>query len=247
MDRFVERRYRRLHGGEGLAFYRVAQEQSDLSVGTPRPRPDLARQALKAARAQVEAAIAACPAFLTSMTPLDPALALGQVDGWMLQAGQAAGVGPMAAVAGAIARYVGEALALKLGEAVVENGGDLYLKSTAQRVAAVYAGASPLSGRVGIVLPPGEWGLCTSAGRVGPSISLGRADAAVVLCRDSALADAAATALGNRIQGPEDLPAAVDWVLQVPGVLGALAVQGQQMAAGGAVELTALAAKGDMK
>ena len=120
-------------------------------------------------------------------------------------------------------------------------------KRAAQRVAAVYAGASPLSGRVGIVLPPGEWGLCTSAGRVGPSISLGRADAAVVLCRDSALADAAATALGNRIQGPEDLPAAVDWVLQVPGVLGALAVQGQQMAAGGAVELTALAAKGDMK
>ena len=51
----------------------------------------------------------------------------------------------------------------------------------------------------------------------------------------------------THLQGPEDLPAAVDWVLQVPGVLGALAVQGQQMAAGGAVELTALAAKGDMK
>ena len=112
MDRFVERRYRRLHGGDGLAFYRVAEAQSDLSVGTPRPRPDLARQALKEARSQVEAAIAACPCFLTSMTPLDPALGLGQVDGWMLQAGQAAGVGPMAAVAGAIARYVGDALAL---------------------------------------------------------------------------------------------------------------------------------------
>ncbi len=247
MDRFVERRYRRLHGGDGLAFYRVAEAQSDLSVGTPRPRPDLARQALKEARSQVEAAIAACPCFLTSMTPLDPALGLGQVDGWMLQAGQAAGVGPMAAVAGAIARYVGEALALKLGEVVVENGGDLYLRSTVRRVVALYAGTSPLSGRVGIVLPPGEWGVCTSAGRVGPSISLGQADAAVVLCRDSALADAAATALGNRIRQPDDLSVAVDWALQIPGVLGALAVQGHQMAAGGAVELTALAVKGDMK
>ncbi len=247
MDQFVERRYRRLHGGDGLAFYRVVEGQSDLSVGTPRPRPDLARQLLKQARIQVEAAIAACPAFLTSMAPLDPALALGQVDGWMLRAGQAAGVGPMAAVAGAIARYVGETLALRLGEAVVENGGDLYLKSAAQRIVAVYAGASPLSGRVGIVLPPGEWGVCTSAGRVGPSISLGRADAAVVLSRDSALADAAATALGNRIRREEDLSAAVDWALQVPGVLGALAVQGQQMAAGGAVELTALAVKGGLQ
>ncbi len=245
MDQYVERRYRRLHGGDGLRFYRVVEGQSDLSVGTPKPRPDLARQALKQARIQVETAIATTPPFLTSMVPLDPNLAQGKVDQWMLLAGQAAGVGPMAAVAGAIARYVGETLAAKLGEAVVENGGDLYIHSMVRRVVAVYAGESPLSGRVGIVLPPGEWGVCTSAGRVGPSISLGKADAAVVLSRDSALADAAATALGNRVRQAEDLPSAVDWVLQVPGVMGALAVQGEKMAAGGAVELTALAVKGD--
>lgn len=245
MDEFVERRYRRLHGGEGLGFYRVAEGQSDLSVGTPRPRPDIARQALLRAREQVQAEIAARPDFLTSMVPLLPMPGQSLVGGWMIAAGQAADVGPMAAVAGAVARYVGEALAAKLGEAVVENGGDLYINSKSRRIVAVHAGNSPLSGQVGLVIPAGVWGVCTSAGRVGPSVSLGRADAAVVLAGDSALADAVATAMGNRIHSAEDLPRAVDWALQVPGVLGALGVQGEQLAAGGQVELTALAAKGE--
>ena len=75
---------------------------------------------------------------------------------------------------------------------------------------------------------------------MGPSLSFGRADAATVVSRDAALADAAASGLGNRIRGPDDLEAALAWVLDVPGVMGALAVCGGRMAVRGEIEIVKL-------
>ena len=241
----MERTYRRMHGGEGLCFYRVAVEQSDLSIGTLKPRPDIARRALEEARGQVKKAIVRNPLFLTTLSPLPTDPEDGPVARWMRQAGQRADVGPMAAVAGAVARFVGEALSRSMAEVVVENGGDLFLRCTRQRVIAVYAGDSPLSNRIGLIMPPGCWGVCTSAGRVGPSLSLGRADAAVVISADSALADAAATALGNRVQKADDLSTAVEHTLKIPSVLGALAIYDEQLAAGGQIELTPIGEEGE--
>lgn len=239
----MERTYRRMHGGEGLRFYRVALEESDLSIGTPKPRPDIARRALEEARNQIKGAIACNPLFLTTLSPLPGNPGDELVVQWMTRAAQLADVGPMAAVAGAVARYVGQALAEHMDEVVVENGGDLYLRTGLDRIVAVYAGDSPLSNRIGLRMPPGCWGVCTSAGRVGPSLSLGRADAAVVVSDDSALADAAATALGNRVQSAGDLPAAVGHTLKIPGVRGALAIYDDQMAAGGQIELIPIGGK----
>ena len=79
--------------------------------------------------------------------------------------------------------------------------------------------------------------VCTSSGTVGPSLSYGRADAAVAVARDAALADAAATALGNRVRGPADLEAAVDWAASLPGVEGAVAILGDRLAVRGDLEL----------
>ncbi|MCA1989441.1 MAG: hypothetical protein LDL07_09915, partial [Desulfarculus sp.] len=82
--------------------------------------------------------------------------------------------------------------------------------------------------------------VCTSSGTVGHSLSLGRADAATILAKDAALADAAATALGNRVRTAADLATALDWAQGVPGVLGALVIKGSQLAAWGEVELVRL-------
>ena len=96
----------------------------------------------------------------------------------------------MAAVAGVIAETVGREL-LRQGhaEVIVENGGDIFLARTQPSVVAVQAGASRLSGRLGISLQPEQMpcGLCCSSGTVGHSLSFGRADAAAVLAASAAV------------------------------------------------------------
>lgn len=159
----------------------------------------------------------------------------------MLDASAVAGTGPMAAVAGAIAQAVGKALLPRSRNVTVENGGDVFLAGTHMRVVAIVAGKSPLSGRLGIrIRPEAGMGICTSSGTYGHSLSFGKADAAVVCAPNAALADAAATMLGNRCKKAEDLGDAVEWAAGLPGVTGAAAVLGDAFAAAGALELTAL-------
>jgi hypothetical protein len=125
---------------------------------------------------------------------------------------------------------------------VVENGGDLFLAAGRRLTVALDLGASPLSGRLGLAVEAGEMPLCvcTSSATVGHSLSLGKADGATVAAADGALADAAATALGNRVRGRHDLEPALRWAGGVPGVVGALVVLGERMAAWGRLTLVDL-------
>lgn len=236
MKQYDERTYRRLLGG-GLMYFRVAEEQSDLAVGACSRLEKQAREALLEARARVKEEIARRPEFLTSFAPLTSSPGAPEPVASMYRAAQAAGVGPMAAVAGAIAQYIGRALLEFSPEIIVENGGDIYIASDSERLIAIFAGDSPLSMKVALKAPPGEWGVCTSAGRVGPSVSYGQADAAMILSKDAALADAAATALGNLVKTAGDIPVALEKAMKIEGVLGAVAVAGDNLGAAGAVEL----------
>ena len=106
----------------------------------------------------------------------------------------------------------------------------------------VFAGASPLSGKFGLLIPPGLMpaGVCSSSATVGHSLSLGKADLVCTLSRSAALADAAATALGNRIRSREDLRMAPRWAGRFDGIQGGVAVVGDTMSAWGEVELVEL-------
>jgi uncharacterized protein len=106
-------------------------------------------------------------------------------------------------------------------------------------VVGVYAGTSSLSGKLALQIDPGQTplGICTSSGTVGPSVSFGCADAAIALAPSAALADAAATALGNRVRGEEDLQQAIDFARQVEGLTGTLLIIGDKIAAWGDLNL----------
>jgi ApbE superfamily uncharacterized protein (UPF0280 family) len=160
----------------------------------------------------------------------------------MTAAGAAAGVGPMAAVAGAIAEAVGRGLLAHSNEVVVENGGDIFLQTDEPALAAVYAGTSPLSLKVGLRVGGGgrPCAVCTSSGTVGHSLSLGRADAATVVARSGALADAAATAVGNRVGSRRDLAAAIEFGRRIPGVEGIVVIAGDRIGAWGGLEIVSL-------
>jgi hypothetical protein len=234
--------YRRRVSASGLSSFTVTVRESDLHISARGDLSESAAAALLAAREGIEAYIAAHSGFEKTLSPWPNDPGAPEIVRAMFAAGRTAGVGPMAAVAGAVAEAVGRALLPASPEVIVENGGDIFMAGRGERVAAVFAGPSPLSLKLGLRLAgaPGGCGLCTSSGTVGPSLSLGRADAAVILAPDAALADAVATALGNRVKSKGDLKPAIDWAASVPGVLGALAIAGPDLAAWGDLELVRL-------
>ncbi|HOW86577.1 MAG TPA: UPF0280 family protein [Candidatus Aminicenantes bacterium] len=188
------------------------------------------------------------PDFIASLTPLPDDGSAPEIVRRMLEAGRRAGVGPMAAVAGAVAEFALRAM-LEAGaeEALVENGGDIAMFIQRPVIIPVFAGPSSLKGLGLKIRPSGRiMGLCTSSGTVGHSLSFGKADAAVVLAGDAALADAAATSLGNAVRERDErsLEQALEssWL---EGLEGMLAVAGDLLALKGNMpEVVAIAGDG---
>jgi ApbE superfamily uncharacterized protein (UPF0280 family) len=157
----------------------------------------------------------------------------------MINAGNAAGVGPMASVAGAIAEAVGRELLTYSPEIIVENGGDIFLKILKNRVVGIFAGNSPLSGKLGIEISAADTplGICTSSGTVGHSLSYGKSDAVVVLSTSTALADAAATAIGNRVKETVDIDEAIEFGKTITGLKGLVIIKDDKTGVWGDVKL----------
>lgn len=181
---------------------------------------------IAAVRRELEQYLSQNRAFADTHAPLpmDPAAPEGVR--LMLDAAGRMGVGPMAAVAGMIAHTCLEGvLAQGNREAVVDNGGDIVMDIEEPVTVGLYAGTN-FSPHLGFVIEPreGPFAICTSAGTVGHSFSYGSADAAVVFSEHVVLADAAATALGNRIRHADDLHRCFDIFNGVQEIEGAVAV-----------------------
>ena len=165
-----------------------------------------AKAGMLAARQVLEAHIARDPFFSTTFDPYTPD-SDERIINRMTDATRAAGVGPMAAVAGAIA-WAGIEAMQEAGAVfgVIDNGGDIALLSDRNVRVGVHAGDAALSNRIAFVVPPQDsvLGICTSSATVGPSISFGVADAVTIFSRNVALADAWATAVCNEIR-PDDV------------------------------------------
>jgi len=241
-------------GGRFTSF-KASYRESDLWIGVDpgsysSRMEDRAAGLARSLRLELEAYIAQRPQFLSSLVPIAADPGAPAIAATMIEASRAAGVGPMAAVAGAVAASVGAALLAEFGcrEILVENGGDLWLSFEEALDISVFAGSSPLSERVGVTVAPefSPLGLCTSSGTVGPSLSLGRADAAMVAVRcvaaspaalSAALADAWATAVGNAVQGREDIEAALELVEGREGIVSVLVIKDDRMGIRGRLPL----------
>ena len=112
-------------------------------------------------------------------------------------------VTPMAAVAGAVADALLAELAVPgVTRAFVNDGGDIALHLThGQSLTCAIAARPGLPDRVTIRHDDPVRGIATS-GRGGRSWSFGIADAVTVLARTAAMADAAATMIGNAVDVP---------------------------------------------
>ncbi|MGE5453735.1 MAG: UPF0280 family protein [Methylocystaceae bacterium] len=239
--------YRTWQRSVELSYHTLKVKESDLVIAVDKAQanrldlPQVEKQIIKL-RADIQMYTDVVPEFVTALSPLPLNKPVAEVVRRMITATQLAGVGPMAAVAGTIAELVGEEL-LSQGFAniIVENGGDLYLASETERVVAIFAGTSPFTGQVGLIIRDGfPLGVCTSSGTVGPSLSFGLADASIIIAETAALADAVATAAGNLVKDVNSLERAVDFACAIPGVRGALMILGDKLAARGAVELVGM-------
>jgi hypothetical protein len=237
---YQERSYRNLLSDDGLFSFQVTVKETDLYIKATQDLREMARQAIIHHRFQLEQYISKYPEFFRSLVPLATDEYAPPIVRDMIQAAQCAGVGPMAAVAGAMAESVGKDLLVSSAEVIVENGGDIFIQSAKELKVGIFAGKSPLSFRVGLKIPAANhgWGVCTSSGTVGPSLSFGRADAVCVLAPSASLADAAATAVGNIVGSSTDLPKGLEKAQTIAGLTGVVIIIGDKLGAWGEVELT---------
>jgi len=233
------RKYRNLFSGDDLIYFTKKIEQTDLCIGALKNLNKEAEESIKKYRQLIKDYIRRQPVFLHSLVPVKPLFDAPLIVKHMCHAAEIAGVGPMAAVAGAVSMYVAHDLMPYSSELVIENGGDIFLAGSRDRTVSVNAGKSLLSDKIGIKLKKDELpiSVCTSSGTVGHSLSFGKADAAVILSKDACLADAAATAIGNIVKTAEDIKQALNKVKKISGVTGALIIVGSDMGAWGNVEL----------
>jgi len=246
-DTYQPRTYRHWIEGKDLTPFNVTVKETDLYIRASSNLQKKARRLVLKYRRQLEGYIKRNPVFQESLEPLHVLEDAPAIVKAMAEAGRKAGVGPMAAVAGAIAEYVGRELLDFSPEIIVENGGDIFIKTIRKRTVGVYAGESPLTGKIGLEIEPRDTplGICTSSGTVGHSVSYGRADAVVVVSTSAALADAAATAIGNRVQNHEDINNAIEFGRGIEGLKGILIIIGEKVGVWGNIKLCETSAGAD--
>ena len=239
---YQPRTYRHWIKDEDLVSFHVVARETDLYL---RAQSNLKRETLRAireCRSPLEQYIERYPAFLTALEPFPVAEDAPEMVREMAEAAQKVGVGPMAAVAGAIAQGVGRKLMVFSQEVILENGGDIFLNILKRRLVGVYAAESPFTGKLALQVEPEETplGICTSSGTVGHSLSFGRADAVIVLSPSAALADAVATAIGNTVKDAADIPQGIEFAQSIEGLSGVLIIAGDEMGVWGKVKISAL-------
>jgi len=239
-----ERFYRFLSSESKLICFQVMVAETDLYVYANKDLKQETYEFIMKYRGYVEAFIQKHPIFATSLVPLASIEPSPKIISEMIIAGQKAGVGPMAAIAGIIAEMVGKDLLQFSDEIIIENGGDLFINKKASFVVGVYAGKSPFSNRIGIkVNSKGKpISICTSSGTIGHSLSMGKAHAVTILSKSAALADAVATSTGNLIQSANDISDAIAFAKKIEGVEGVLILADDKMGAWGGLEIVPIKA-----
>ena len=227
----------------GEIRFQIAVEQTDLLIVAEKDLKTEIASYVSQVRGEIKNWIMFHPEFAESLEPIPMPDGAPPIIRAMIAAGGAVGVGPMAAVAGAVAQAVGDKFASESPNILVENGGDTYLHSTRERVVALLA--EPDSGAmVGLKIEADAFpvAICASSGVIGHSLSLGTGDLVAVRAKDARFADAAATALCNMLKSEAD----IDKVLKLSkalveyGLEGVFAQYNDKLAAWGEVELVAL-------
>ncbi|MBU4263615.1 MAG: UPF0280 family protein [Proteobacteria bacterium] len=240
---YRQRDYRGIIAPKAMTRCHVSILETDLLILANSDVTTQAAHLVMQYRSHLETYISRHTDFLTSLVPLDKDPLAPPIVKEMLNAATLTGVGPMAAVAGAIAEFVGrDLLKTVTDEIIIENGGDIFMHRHQDSIAAIFAGASPLSNKIGIKIPKSfmPLGICTSSGTIGHSLSFGQADSVTVLAASASVADAAATRLGNELTKKTDMNHALAVARNLSGLRGVVIVKDDHLGVWGDIELAPL-------
>lgn len=239
-NKYQRRFYRDWVKAKDLYLTRLAVKETGLQILADKPLDkNFALERIRLYRQDIENYIAKDRRFLTALKPLTVELKAPAIVREMSKVAKLANVGPMAAVAGAVAQFLGKDL-LRRGykEVIIENGGDIFLKTKKTRLIGIYTGKSKrwagLKLKIKAVDTP--IGICTSSGTVGHSLSFGCADSVVVLSKNASLADAVATAMGNLVQSKKNLQKALDFSRAIKGILAVVIILKNNLVSWGKIE-----------
>lgn len=236
---YTERFYRDWIGRDGSDRFEITIGESDLLIRCDHDLYNVAFETLAEVRQEIEGYIDRDPHFAASLEPCAITPEAGPIVREMSSAARSWDVGPMAAVAGVVAEAVAGRLLRETTRVGVENGGDVFIRAPGLVTFLLYAGeSSPFSNAIAFEVDATDGiGVCTSSGVVGPSLSFGRADAVVAIARHAAFADAAATAIANRIQTPEDIEPVIEEEQRRGRLKGLLACCGDRLGGWGEIAL----------
>jgi len=234
--------YRDIIKANDLNCYKIHQKESNIFVCTKGKFKSKAKLYLDEARNQIETYIKTYPHFGVSFKPIKVDTAAPSLIRSMQGASISTNTGPMASVAGAVSFYVGQRLLKFSDEVIVENGGDIFLKSLKERIVLIYAGKSPLNKRIALKVPISSkpYGICTSSGTLGHSFSFGKADAVVIISHDSILSDAWATRIANMIKKESDIKRGINLLKKQSKILGGLIIKGRKLAIAGKIPIKSI-------
>ncbi|HUW94080.1 MAG TPA: UPF0280 family protein [Bacteroidales bacterium] len=247
--KYEPRLYRAAMGNARWRSFRAVCRETDLWVAVDADRYSIDTERFTMDRIMfyrtlLEEHIAEYPVFRDSLVPVMAPAGVHPIVRDMYEAALAAGTGPMSAVAGATAHHICNDLIAHFGfrEVVIENGGDIFMKLISPATIAVFAGASPLSDKIGLVIKPEETPLavCCSSGTVGHSLSFGIADACMISCRSGAQADAYATAFCNEVKNRDHVQRTTEMALQKPEIMSVVIIAGDKASLGGSIEVKML-------
>ena len=211
---------------------------------------------LEVLRADIASWARVYPEFRHSLSPLKIPKNAPKIVRRMYEGASKAGVGPFAAVAGSIAQILAETYSNLYPDLIIENGGDIYMFSSKERVVALLSEPEKLpqttsninqktgsqQSTLGLRFGVDDFplALCASSATIGHSLSLGNGELAVVRAKSASLADAVATALGNRLRSADTVQDAINFAQNIVGVEGVFVQCDDAMGVWGAMELVAL-------
>jgi ApbE superfamily uncharacterized protein (UPF0280 family) len=235
----VEKEYRQWIKHTDLISFQVKIKETDILLSSERLLEKEAVDATWKYRNQIESYIKRDQGFLESLNPYPVKDFAPAIVKEMAEAGGKADVGPMAAVAGAIAEYVGRDLLNFSDQVILENGGDIFLRTRIERKVAIFSESSKFARNVAIEVNPERTpiGICTSSGKIGHSFSFGRADSVTILSKSAALADAVATAVGNLVSEGKDIQKGIYFCKTIEEVEGVIIIIDDQIGIWGDIKL----------
>jgi len=219
--------------------WKIKYKYSDLLISSDKNIIKLVKEPLKEIYRYLYRCFKEDAAFLKSLSPVSARPGYPEIIKKMCLLSAEFNVGPMAAVAGTVNEFLSEKLNKYCGNLIIENGGDLYLKSKNDRILGIYVKNNYFRDGLSIRIKAENMpcGVCASSGTFGHSLSLGKCDLAVVVSKSAIIADAAATAVANSISSKDDILASIELFRNYRDIDGLLLIKDDKIGLWGSIEL----------